>query len=43
MMGDGGDEGIDLCYLFLNGKLIYDDTVDTNDINSESKVVLKLF
>lgn len=40
MMGDGGDEGIDLCYIFLNGKLIYDDTVD---LNTQSSVVLKLF
>lgn len=44
MMGDGGDEGIDLCYLFLNGKPIYDDTIDIDkDINSQSKIVLKLF
>ena len=40
MMGDGGDEGIDLCYLFLNGKPIYDETVE---INNQSNVVLKLF
>ena len=40
MMGDGGDEGIDLCYFFINGKLIYDDAVE---INSQSKIVLKLF
>jgi hypothetical protein len=40
MIGDSGDEGIDLCYLFVNGKPIYDDTFD---INNQSKATLKLF
>lgn len=28
IMGDGGDEGIDLCYIFCNGNLVKTDQVD---------------
>jgi hypothetical protein len=40
ILGEGGDEGIDLCYLFCNGNLIKD---DAHPINADSVVKLKLF
>ncbi|CAI8949977.1 AIPR family protein [Pseudomonas sp. IT-P44] len=40
IMGDGGDEGIDHCYLFCNGSLIVD---ETHAINKESHVKVKFF
>src|SRR5579862_1295492 len=40
IMGDGGDEGIDLCYLFCNGILIKD---GNQPINSESVIKAKFF
>ncbi|MGX0954755.1 hypothetical protein AB7M18_000883 [Pseudomonas viridiflava] len=40
IMGDGGDEGIDHCYLFCNGSLIRD---ETHLINKESHVKIKFF
>lgn len=40
MVGESGDEGIDLCYLFVNGKPVYD---DGTEINEQSTVTLKLF
>lgn len=40
IMGDGGDEGIDLCYLFCNGNLIKDESVQ---INRDSNIKVKFF
>lgn len=40
IMGEGGDEGIDHCYLFCNGSLIVD---ETQTINKESHVKVKFF
>lgn len=40
IMGEGGDEGIDLCYLFCNGALIAD---EEHHLNKESHVKVKFF
>ncbi len=40
IMGEGGDEGIDHCYLFCNGILITD---ENHPINKESHVKVKFF
>lgn len=40
IMGDGGDEGIDHCYLFCNGMLIAD---ENHPINKESHIKAKFF
>lgn len=40
IMGDGGDEGIDLCYIFCNGTLVKD---ENHPINKESIVKVKFF
>ena len=40
IMGEGGDEGIDHCYLFCNGLLITD---ESHPINKESHVKVKFF
>jgi hypothetical protein len=40
IMGNGGDEGIDLCYLFRDGFLVRE---SEDDINSSSKFILKVF
>lgn len=40
IMGEGGDEGIDHCYLFCNGLLITD---EAHPINKESHIKVKFF
>lgn len=40
IMGEGGDEGIDLCYLFCNGTLIKD---EQHPITKDSTIKLKFF
>lgn len=40
IMGDGGDEGIDLCYAFCNGILIKDENII---INRDSNIKIKFF
>ena len=40
IMGEGGDEGIDLCYLFCNGNLIKD---ELHPINKDSVIKIKFF
>lgn len=40
IMGEGGDEGIDHCYLFCNGVLIRD---ENHPINKESHIKVKFF
>ncbi len=40
IMGDGGDEGIDLCYVFCNGTLVKD---ENHPIKSESSIKVKFF
>ncbi len=40
IMGEGGDEGIDMCYLFCNGSLIRD---ETHPINRDSIIKAKFF
>lgn len=40
IMGEGGDEGIDLCYVFCNGTLVKDEEFP---INKESIVKVKFF
>jgi len=40
ILGNGGDEGIDLCYLFRDGFLVKE---SENDINSASQFTLKVF
>lgn len=40
IMGEGGDEGIDLCYLYCNGILIKD---EAHPINKDSNIKLKFF
>lgn len=40
IMGEGGDEGIDLCYIFHNGVLVKDEQID---INKESNIRVKFF
>lgn len=38
IMGDGGDEGIDMCYIFCNGKLVNDEQYP---ITSDSTIKVK--
>lgn len=38
IMGEGGDEGIDLCYVFCNGSLVKD---DNHPITSDSTIKVK--
>ncbi|MDD4929001.1 MAG: AIPR family protein [Gallionella sp.] len=40
VMGEGGDEGIDHCYIFCNGMLVAD---ESHPINKESHVKVKFF
>lgn len=40
IMGDAGDEGIDLCYLFCNGNIVKD---EAHPITSDSLIKLKIF
>ena len=40
IMGDGGDEGIDHCYIFCNGNFI---TSDEYPLNKESHIKVKFF
>jgi hypothetical protein len=40
IMGEGGDEGIDHCYVFCNGNLVVDDNYP---INKESHIKVKFF
>lgn len=40
IMGDGGDEGIDHCYIFCDGNLVKD---DNHPVKDESRVVVKFF
>lgn len=40
IMGEGGDEGIDHCYVFCNGNLVIDDSYP---INKESHIKVKFF
>ena len=40
IMGEGGDEGIDLCYLYCNGTLVKD---DQHPITKESTIKVKFF
>lgn len=40
IMGEGGDEGIDLCYVFCNGTLVKD---EEHPINKESILKVKFF
>jgi len=40
IMGNGGDEGIDHCYIFCNGNLVRD---KNHIINKESHIKIKLF
>lgn len=40
IMGNGGDEGIDLCYIFCNGILVKD---EAHPINKESHIKVKFF
>jgi len=40
IMGDGGDEGIDLCYVFCNGNLVKD---ESHPINTDSIIKVKFF
>ena len=40
IMGEGGDEGIDLCYIFCNGTLVKD---ETHAITKDSTVRVKFF
>lgn len=40
IMGEGGDEGIDHCYLFCNGVLVVD---ENHPINKESHIKVKFF
>lgn len=40
MLGEGGDEGIDLCYVFCNGVLV---TSEELALNKESHVRVKFF
>ena len=38
IMGDGGDEGIDMCYIFCNGNLVKD---EMHTINGDSTIKIK--
>ena len=40
IMGEGGDEGIDHCYVFCNGNLVAD---ENHPINKESHIKVKFF
>ncbi|WP_353722064.1 AIPR family protein [Dyadobacter sp. 676] len=40
IMGEGGDEGIDLCYVYCNGTLVKD---DNHPITKDSNVKVKFF
>jgi hypothetical protein len=40
IMGKGGDEGIDLCYVFCNGNLVRD---EEHPINKENHIKIKFF
>lgn len=40
IMGNGGDEGIDLCYVFCNGHLVLD---EEHPINKENHIKIKFF
>lgn len=40
IMGEGGDEGIDHCYIFCNGILVKD---ENHPINKESHITVKFF
>lgn len=40
IMGEGGDEGIDHCYIFCNGSLVIDESYP---INKESHIKIKFF
>lgn len=40
IMGNGGDEGIDLCYVFCNGNLVLD---EEHPINKENHIKVKFF
>lgn len=40
IMGEGGDEGIDHCYIFCNGNLVAD---ESHPINKESHIKVKFF
>lgn len=40
IMGDGGDEGIDLCYIFCNGNLVKD---ENHPITKDSTIKVKFF
>src|SRR5690606_31603719 len=40
IMGEGGDEGIDHCYIFCNGVLVKD---ENHPINKESHIKVKFF
>lgn len=40
IMGEGGDEGIDHCYIFCNGNLVVDESYP---INKESHIKVKFF
>ena len=40
IMGDGGDEGIDMCYIFCNGSLIKDENIN---ITKDSNIKVKFF
>ena len=40
ILGEGGDEGLDLCYVFANGNLVID---EDHPINKESHVKVKFF
>ncbi len=40
IMGEGGDEGIDLCYLYCNGTLVKD---EQHQITKESTIKIKFF
>lgn len=40
ILGEGGDEGLDLCYVFCNGALVNDEEIT---INKESHVKVKFF
>jgi hypothetical protein len=40
IMGEGGDEGIDHCYIFCNGVLVKD---ENHSINKESHIKVKFF
>lgn len=40
IMGDGGDEGIDLCYIFCNGTIVKDEEIS---LTKDSTVKVKFF